>query len=430
MSRRAWNWIVILVVLAIALINPLYRHLKLHSPIVTLGLDLRGGVEVLLQAVPEPENGQQVTPTQDQMEGVLTVVRNRVDPQGQKEIILSQVGSDRVLLQVPGEKNPDAIIEIIGETALLEFVNTGDDHFEAGTDFNIEGSSKRKDEFAKYDTILKGADLKNASVIFNNMSQPIIRFEWKTSKASDTFGRFTADHVGKYLTILLDGKVLTSPVIKGPIWGGSGVIEGSFTLEEANKVVRQLNAGALPVPLSILSSSVVGPTLGQESINKSFVAGLVGFICVLVFMLFFYRLPGAVADVALILYVVLVLGYFSLINATLTLPGIAGLLLSIGMAIDGNIIIFERLKEELRWGKTLVAAMEAAFARAWVAILDGNVTTLIGAFVLYFFGTGPVKGFAITLTIGILVSMFSAVFVTRNIMDFVVRQVSTKKLYV
>ncbi|HES58163.1 MAG TPA: hypothetical protein ENO21_01895, partial [Firmicutes bacterium] len=169
MSRRGWNWIVILVVLAVALINPLYRHLGLNSPIVTLGLDLRGGVEVLLRAVPETTGPQQAVPTQDQMEGVMTVVRNRVDPQGQKEIILSQVGSDRILLQVPGEKNPDAIIEIIGETALLEFVNTGEESFESGTDFNQEGSTDRKEEFAKYDTILKGADLKNANVIFNNM---------------------------------------------------------------------------------------------------------------------------------------------------------------------------------------------------------------------------------------------------------------------
>ena len=272
-----------------------------------------------------------------------------------------------------------------------------------------------------------GADLDRAFVGFNN-NRPIIRFQFK-GHAADTFGQFTANHINQYLTILLDGKVLTSPSINSAIWGGSGEISGSFTLEQVDKIVTQLNAGALPVPLMALSSSVVGPTLGQESIDKSFIAGLVGLAIVLIYILIFYRLPGVVAAAALSLYVVLVLGYFSLINATLTLPGIAGLLLSIGMAIDGNIIIFERLKEELRWGKTLVAAMESAFNRAWVAILDGNVTTLIGAGVLFFFGTGPVKGFAVTLSIGILLSMFSAVFVTRNIMELMVRSIRNQRMY-
>ena len=292
----------------------------------------------------------------------------------------------------------------------------------------MEGTAERKDEFAKYETILTGADLKRAYPTFGQANQPVIGFEFK-SDAADTFGNFTNNHVGQYLTILLDGKVLTSPVIDDAIWGGSGIIRGNSTMEEVDKVVRQLNAGALPVPLVVLRSSVVGPTLGQESIDKSIIAGLIGFIIVLLYMIVFYRMPGVVAAAALALYVVLVTGYFSLINATLTLPGIAGFLLSIGMAIDGNIIIFERLKEELRWGKTLVAAMEAAFNRAWVAILDGNVTTLVGAAVLYFFGTGPVKGFAITLSIGILLSMFSAVFVTRNIMELLVRNVRNLKLY-
>ena len=423
MNRRAWNWVVIAIVIVVALINPLYRHYSLKSPIVTLGLDLRGGVEVLLRA--DSEDGGQ--PTEDQMNGVQYVVRNRVDPQGTKEVSLTQVGLDRILLQVPGEKNPDAILEVIGETALLEFVNTAEESFAQGEDFNVEGGTERKEELAKYETILTGAGLERAYILFQN-NQPTIGFSFK-AEAGDIFGTFTSNHVEQYLTILLDGKVLTSPVIRGPIWGGSGVIEGRFTLEEANKVVTQLNAGALPVPLTPLSSSVVGPTLGRESIDKSFIAGLVGFAVVLLYILIFYRLSGLVAAVALSLYVVLVLGYFSLINATLTLPGIAGFLLSIGMAIDGNIIIFERLKEEIRWGKTLVAAMESAFARAWVAILDGNVTTLIGAAVLYFYGTGPVKGFAVTLSIGILLSMFSAVFVTRNIMELLVRNVRQVKLY-
>ena len=443
MSRRAWNWILIAGVLVVALINPLYRYYKLQQPIVTLGLDLRGGVEVLLKAETDEIKAQPsdelttgsssgIARRQDveqMMNGVLEIIRNRVDPQGTKEVSLTRVGMDRILLQVPGEKNPDGIIEVIGETALLEFVDTGEDTFESGTDFNIEGSSERKEDFAKYKTILTGADLEKSYPTTGEIGQTIIGFKFRPH-AADAFGRFTTNHQGQYLTILLDGKVLTSPVIQGPIWGGAGVITGSFGIAEVDKIVRQLNAGALPVPLTVMSSSVVGPTLGQQSINQSFIAGLIGFVIVLIYMLLFYRMSGVVAAIALSLYVVLVLGYFSLINATLTLPGIAGFLLSIGMAIDGNIIIFERLKEEVRWGKTLVSALESSFSRAWVAILDGNVTTLIGAAVLYFFGTGPVKGFAITLSIGILFSMFSAVFVTRNIMEIMVRTMRQTKLYV
>ena len=213
MSRRAWNWITILAVLAVALANPAYRHYGLDEPqpIVTLGLDLKGGVEVLLRAV--PETGE--PPTQEQLGGAMEIVENRVNPQGQKEIFLAQVGSDRILLQVPGEKNPDAIIEIIGETALLEWVNTGEDSFTAGIDFNLEGSSERKPEFAKYETLLTGADLMraNTSLQFN---KPTIVFTFKP-EAREIFGRYTTDHVGQYLTVLLDGKVLTSPVIQSPI---------------------------------------------------------------------------------------------------------------------------------------------------------------------------------------------------------------------
>jgi preprotein translocase subunit SecD len=435
MNRRAWNWLVIAVVVAVAVVNPLYRHSQ-NLPIVTLGLDLRGGVEVLLQAVPEADkSGQRPVPTQQELNGCVAVVRNRVDPGGTKEIYITQVGQDRLLLQVPGEKNPDQVISEIGDTAKLEFINTGDKSFPEGTDFNEEGTDKRKDEYSQYETILTGADLQESHATYDERNRPAIGFTFKKQavdgkpSAADTFGDFTNNHVGQYMTVLLDGKVLTSPVINGAIWGGNGIIEGQMDRDTVNKTVNELNAGALPVPLTILQSSVVGPTLGADSIDQSFRAGLIGFAVVCLFMLLFYRLPGVVAILTLALYIVVVLGYFSLINATLTLPGIAGFLLSVGMAIDGNIIIFERLKEELRWGKTLVAANEAAFNRAWVAIFDGNVSTLISACVLFFFGTGAVKGFASTLVVGVLVSMFSAVFVTRNALELVVRSAPNEKLY-
>jgi preprotein translocase subunit SecD len=435
MNRRAWNWLVILVVVFVAVLNPIYRHDK-NLPIVTLGLDLRGGVEVLLQALPEADAaGNRPTPTDTQISGCIAVVSNRVDPGGTKEIYITRVGPDRLLLQVPGEKNPDRVISVIGETALLEFLNTANQSFPEGTDFNEEGTNKRKSEYAQYETILTGADLEKSFPTFDQQNKPAIGFTFKKQgtgdkkSAADIFGEFTTNHVGQHLTVLLDGKVLTSPNINGPIWGGDGIIQGSMDQQQVKDIVNQLNAGALPVPLTILQSSVVGPTLGESSIQQSFHAGLIGFAIVCVFMLIFYRLPGFVAVLTLALYIVVVLGYFSLINATLTLPGIAGFLLSIGMAIDGNIVIFERLKEELRWGKTLVAANEAAFNRAWVAIFDGNVSTLISAGVLFFFGTGAVKGFATTLVVGVLVSMFSAVFVTRNALDLVVRGVPNEKLY-
>jgi len=224
--------------------------------------------------------------------------------------------------------------------------------------------------------------------------------------------------------------VISCPVINGPIWGGRGIIEGGgFNVENATLLARQIKGGALPIPVQELESRVVGPSLGQESIDASVVAGIGGFIVILLFMILLYRLPGFVSNLALALYVVLLVGYLSLFNVTLTLPGIAGIILSIGMAIDANIIIFERLKEELAWGKTLGAAMEAAFARAWIAILDGNLTTLIAALILFFFGTGPVKGFAITLSLGILISMFSAVFVTRFILEFVTMRFKKLGLY-
>lgn len=428
MSSQSIRWIVILVALALAALNPIYRHYNLDQPIVTLGLDLRGGVEVLLQAKPDPNAPGGLTEvTPEQLAGARAVIENRVDPQGTKELILTQVGEDRLLLQVPGERNPQEIIRIIGDTALLEFVNTGADYFESGTSFAEVGSSQRLPDFAKYETILTGADLARSDVQMQ-AGKPIVGFTFR-GEAADIFGHFTANHVGQHLTVLLDGVVLTSPEIRGPIWGGEGIIEGTFSVEEATRIVRQLNAGALPVPLEILSHSIVSPTLGQSSIDSTFMAGMIGIALALLFMMLFYRLPGLIASVSLMMYVVLVLGLLSLFNVTLTLPGIAGFLLSVGMAIDANIIIFERLKEELRWGKTLVAALDSAFARAWVAILDGQLTTLLGAAVLYFLGTGPVKGFAVTLFIGNLMALFSGVFITRTMLSGAVRHFPRVSLY-
>ncbi len=414
MKQRQANLLLIVVVTVIALIQPIYRIANKYD-MITLGLDLKGGVSVLLRAVPDA--GKQLTP--DDMTGLIEVIRNRVDPQGQREVVITIVGDDRVLVQVPGESKSDEILKLIGETALLEFLDVGDNALKDGIDVSQES----------YPVILTGADLQNAFPTVDGMGRPAVGFEFKAD-AGDKFGRFTQNNVDKYMAISLDKKIISCPVIKSAIWGGKGIIEGgSFTREGANMLANQIKGGALPVPVSVLESRVVGPSLGQESIDNSLLAGTIGFIIILLMMIVMYRLPGLVANIALILYVVITLGYLSLLGVTLTLPGIAGFILSIGMAIDANIIIYERLKEELSWGKTLIAALEAAFARAWVAILDGNMTTVLAAMVLFLFGTGPIKGFAITLSIGIFVSMFCAIFVVRYILNLLVLKFKKTSLY-
>lgn len=388
---------IILAATILALLNPLYRNNK-GLPIINLGLDLKGGVDILLQALPNVQVPEITPPV---VTSVIEILRRRVDPDGVKEIVLQSVGGDRITLQVPGEQYPDKVSRLIKETALLEFWDTGEESMPDNTILDPE----------KYKLVLTGGQLKKANIQYDQFGGPIVGFEWKPEGARK-FKRYTSQNINKYLTITLDKRVISSPVIRGVI-GATGVIEGKFTFDEVSRMVTQLNAGALPVKVNVLQQRVVGPSLGQESINKSLVAGIGAFIVILLFMLVMYRIPGFVANVALCLYVVLTLGYLSLLGATLTLPGIAGFILSIGMAVDANIIIFERLKEEIRWGKTLNAAVEAAFARAFVAIFDSNLTTLIAAFVLYFYGTGPIKGFAVTLSLGIIVSMFSAITVTR-----------------
>jgi len=430
MNQRQANLLLITAVLAIALIQPIYRYTN-NFDIITLGLDLRGGVSVLLKATPPA--GQPVTA--DDISGLIEVIRNRVDPQGQREVTITRVGTDRVLVQVPsqrkageaesgdtgeGESEVETILKLIGDTALLEFLDVGDNPLEDG--FDITESE------TDYPVVVTGKDLENAFPTRDSVGRPAVGFKFKTAGA-EAFGRFTQNNVNRYMAIALDKKIISCPVIRTAIWGGQGIIEGGFNVQSATLLAQQLKGGALPVPVMVLESRVVGPTLGKESIDTSLIAGIAGFVIILLIMLAMYRLPGLVADVALVLYVFMTLGFLSLLGVTLTLPGIAGFILSIGMAIDANIIIFERLKEELAWGKTLGAALEAAFARAWVAILDGNLTTLIAALVLFFYGTGPVKGFAITLSIGILISMFSAVFVTRFILFLFTQAVKKASFY-
>ena len=360
---------------------------------INLGLDLQGGASVLLQAV--PQEGQTIT-TED-MEKLTAVMRNRVDEFGVAEPIIQQEGEDRLIVELAGIENPDEAIEMLGKTAKLEF----------------------KDPSGA--VILTGADLANSSaVIDNSTGQNVVTLEF-TEEGTDKFASATSRLVGKEISIYLDGVLLQNPVVNGPILDGNAQIQGGFaTFEAAANIAALLRGGALPVDIEILSKSTVGPTLGQDSLDKSFRAIIIGLVVLAVFMIAYYRLPGLLANISLIVYALLLLWILSLIHATLTLPGIAGFVLSIGMAVDSNIIIYERLKEELRAGKTLRVAVEAGFKRALSTILDANITTLIAALVLFQFGTGSIQGFALILAIGLVVSLVTAIFFTRMMLRWMI----------
>jgi len=373
------------------------RSVEIHKFPLNLGLDLQGGVNILLEAIPpknEPLTDEKVT-------GLIGVMRNRIDPDGVKEVTIQKQGTRWVNIEIPGETDPEKVEHLIGKMAYLKFVDSKGEAWEDG--FRIPKDAK---------VIVTGDDLKSASAGFDSYGRPAVHFEFK-KKAADTFGKFTARNIKKYLAIALDDVVISCPVIESAIFGGSGIITGRFTPEQVREMVTMLNAGRLPVKVKVAQKKAIGPTLGAESIRKSLLAGLIGVAAVFIFMIGYYRLPGLLANIAIIMYTALVFAVMSMLNATLTLPGIAGFVLSIGVAVDANIIIFERLKEELRIGKTLKAAIDAGFTRAFTAIVDSNVTTVIATIVLYALGTGPIRGFAVTLTIGVFASMYSAIFVTR-----------------
>ncbi|MDD4503316.1 MAG: protein translocase subunit SecD [Clostridiaceae bacterium] len=365
--------------------------------LIKLGLDLRGGATVLLQAKDNPND-----PINDEkMARAVATIRERIDTLGVTEPVITRVGEDRIEVQLPEIQDPQRALEIIGQTAQLEF---------------IEEETKQ--------VILTGDDIKKAQADYapsnDGLGQaPAVSFELSTEGAKK-FAEASKRNIGKIIGIYLDKKPISLPTVQSVIPDGKGVITGSATMEEAGDLATLIRAGALPVELETLSVTSVGPQLGANSFEQSIKAGQIGVLLVLIFMLLFYRLPGLVSDIALVLYIVIVLTVLASIKATLTLPGIAGIILSIGMAVDANVIIFERIKEELRLGKTLRAAIDSGFRRAFLTIFDSNITTLIGAVVLFYFGTGPIKGFAVTLSIGILSSMFTAIVITRYLLKLAV----------
>ncbi|HAJ44369.1 protein-export membrane protein SecD [Candidatus Azambacteria bacterium RIFOXYC1_FULL_41_20] len=380
-----------------------------------LGLDLAGGTRLVYLA----DVSGVKEDTASAMSGLRDVIERRVNLFGVSEPIIEveNAGSDwRLIAELAGVKDISQAIALIGETPFLEFK-------EARSEIDAEKILKeQKNKIPEYlamdpyfsETNLNGKYIKNAKVEFNQSTyQPEVSVQFDDDGAK-IFEELTKKNVGKQLGIYLDGLPISAPVVREAISGGSAVISGKFTIDEAKKLTERLNAGALPVPIKLISQDSVGASLGQDSLNKSIMAGLIGFLAVVIFMILYYRFPGIVAVIALLIYAALVLALFKLIPVTLTLAGIAGFILSIGMAVDANILIFERMKEEFRVGKELNFAINDGFARAWPSIRDSNISTLITTLVLYYFTTSVVKGFALTLGIGVIVSMFSAIVTTRS----------------
>jgi protein-export membrane protein SecD len=403
---------------------------------VVRGLDLQGGLRVLLEA--DLPSDVEITP--DQLETAKNIIENRVNGLGVTEPLIQIAGNRRILVELPGIGDPEEAIATIKETGLLEFVEMGaltsEEAFsyygqiiqtdlrtssenEPGADDQDNSVDNGVIEQRIFKTVMTGAVLEDAFVSSDQAGSYHVSFIL-TDEGSDLFADYTSNHIGDYLAIVLDKEIISIPTISTAITQGQGNISGSFTFEEVNNLAVQLRYGALPVPLIIAESKTVGPTLGQDSLEKSTFAGLLGLIVVMLFMILYYRLPGMVADLALLNYAMITFALFKLIPVTLTLPGIAGFILSIGVAVDANILIFERMKEELRDGRRLRQAIDIGFSRAWPSIRDSNLSTLITCAILYWFGNtfgaSIVKGFSITLAIGVLVSLFTAITVTRTLL--------------
>jgi preprotein translocase subunit SecD len=389
------------------------------EPIETrLGLDLQGGLRGEYRAF-SPDRA----PTPDDMETIRTIIERRVNATGVAEPIVQVQGADRIVVEIPGVSNEEQVRRLIGSTGRLEFVPLPPERFGTESAPGPEPVPGQGSPIPEGLTpLFSGDQLASAAPGVDQQSgQRVVQFELK-SDAATAFGDYTRDHVGEFFAIVLDGVVVSAPSINEPIPGGRGQITGNFSAAEMNTLVNTLRFGALPLQLEEVSFSSISATLGADFLRQSILAGVIGIGLVFAFMLILYRLPGVVACVALIYYTLVVLAIFRLIPVTLTLAGIAAFILSVGMAVDANILIFERMKEELRAGKTIQAAIEAGFNRAWNSILDSNVSSLITAGILYYFGSSTIRGFALVFMIGVLVSMFTAVTLSRTMLRWVVRQ--------
>lgn len=446
-KKDKWRLMMVLIVVIIAaiIVYPIKGKIK-------LGLDLSGGVHIVLQAKETPENPV----TSDSIDRLLAVLRSRIDQYGIAEPVIQRQGEDRIAIDLPGIENPEAALELIGRTAVLNFRQvlgesprvpakparknySNDEEFKAAE----ERWQEAKNEVDEYITKMKvsvkadsnvdvlmgengsayllgktyvtGKHLAKAETMFDQFGKAGVSIKFNAEGAK-LFDEATEVNISKQIAIVLDEVVISAPVVQQRISGGEAQITGKFSTEDANKLAIMLRAGALPVAVEILENRSVGPTLGSDSVNSGIKSGLIGAGLVVLFMLVYYGLLGIAADIALCVAVLLVLASLIFLKSTLTLPGIGGIVLTIGMAVDGNILIYERMKEEFRSGKSLVAALDSGFKKALVVILDSNITTLIAAVVLFYFGSGPIRGFAVTLSIGVIASVFCNVVVTRTLL--------------
>ena len=347
----------------------------------------------------------------------IEIIRRRIDDVGTKEPTILQRGEKRILVELPGLKDPERIKKLLGKTAQLNFRLVSDND-EFGVDKLISENGENLNISKRI--VMSGENLVDAQPNFNNQSnEPTVSYTLDRLGAQK-FGRATTDNVGKRLAIILDGKIISAPSINEPITSGSGIISGNFSFQEATDLSLLLRSGALPTPLNVVEERTVGPDLGEDSIKSGITSLIVGFILVILFMLYKYKIFGLIANITLIANLIMLVGVLTILEATLTLPGIAGIILTVGMAVDANVLIFERIKEELKTEKSIVHAFHIGYSKAKITVLDANITTLIAAVILFAFGSGPVKGFAITLGIGILTTLFSAYFLARHLTSIVV----------
>ncbi len=436
MKRHSWIFLIVavLTVLSIFQLYPPFDIKASDGTVIKkgkikLGLDLQGGMYLKL-AVDETRLPKEMK-LEEATARALEILRNRIDALGVAEPIIQVEGDKYIVVQLPGVKDEKRALDIIGKTALLEFrlvsqrIKLSD-----LTDANGNTvASKIPDEvyvlpgkepgeryvIEKKETIT-GADLVDAKVQLGNSGEAIVGFKL-SPEGGRKFAEITGNNVGRQLAIVLDDRVYSAPTIRSRISGGEGVIEGGFTTDSAKDLALVLRAGALPAPVKIENKYVVGATLGTDSINKGKMSVIIGAVLVLLFMAVYYKMSGVIADLAVAFNVLFILAVLSLIDATLTLPGIAGITLTVGMAVDANVLILERIREEMRAGKTIRAAIDAGYNRAIWAVIDSHVTSLITAAILFQFGTGPIRGFAVTLSWGVVISLFTAVFITKAVFD-------------
>ena len=481
MTRHPYiTLVIILLLVAFATWVDLSKQINISNPFngqtlinrnvdTRLGLDLRGGLQVLLEA-DLPANA---TISSTDLAITQQILENRANGLGVSEVVMQSAPPNRIVAQFPGLQNSDQVVAALQETGVLEFVDMGNEHPAEGTviqtDYKSAGagpdgivtltptsavpptpaatdtatptaSASTTSQATPaataapttptiYHTVMAGTSLSSVNVEAGSQvgtTGYVIAFTLN-SDATTAFGDYTGSHIGQTLAIVLDKKIISAPTIKAKIDKGSGYIEGSFTSDSANALAVELRYGKLKIPVKVVESQTVGATLGADSIHRSLFAGIIGLVAVILFMLLYYRLPGFIADLALIVYACLSLMLFKLIPVVLTLPGIAGFILGIGMAVDANILIFERLKEELRAGRTLRQAIDLGWSRAWSSIRDANISTLITCLILFIFGShygaSMVKGFSVTLALGVIVSLFTAIIVTRTFLHVVLDRI-------